>query len=186
MPIAYSLNLASFQELLQRVLADCLKALKVRLACRLLDEHQRLVGQAGEQLQNIVRGDVTTCADGFGGVQRTPACEDRHAAKQRTFRLAQQVVTPVDEGAQRLLPRQSRPAAAGQQVEAVVQAGSDLFRGQHPDARCCELQSQRDAVELLADTGNRGRVLLVQQECRLDGACPLDEKTDGLDFVQRF
>ena len=79
---------------------------------------------------------------------------------------------------------QSRPAAAGQQVEAVVQAGGDLFRV-NTLARAASSEPA-GCVELLADTGNRGRVLLVQQNVGWMALARSTKKTDGLDFVQRF
>ncbi len=99
-------------------------------------------------------------AHGLGGLQREAAREDRQPAEQDALRLGQQVVTPVDGGAQRLVPRDGRAAAGGQQREAVVQAGGDLLHRKHLHAGGGQFDRQRDAVQALADLHHVRRVLL--------------------------
>ena len=68
---------------------------------------------------------------------------------------------------------------AGQKPEALVEPSRELLCRQRLHPRRAELQGQRDAVEALADLGDRGRVALGEHEVRLQRRCPLDEQLDG-------
>ena len=63
-------------------------------------------------------------------------------------------MTPVDQRVQRLMPGQGRTAAAGEQVETVVEAVQELLDRQDLEARCRELDRHRDAVEPPAHRGD--------------------------------
>ena len=76
-----------------------------------------------------------------------PSGEHREPGPQPLLGLAAQLVAPVDERAQRLLPGQRRPAPAGEQAEPVVQAVGELLDGQRAQPRRGELDRQRHAVE---------------------------------------
>ena len=87
-----------------------------------------------------------------------PPAKTASRRSERPLRLGQQVVAPVERRPQRLLARQRRPAAAGQQPEAVVQPRGDLLDRQRPHPRRRQLERQRDAVQPPADRGHRRRV----------------------------
>ena len=152
----------------------------------LVHDDQRLVHQprrAGRQRRQ--RSTPSPAHDRLGGVERPAAREDRQPPEQRPLRLGQQPVAPVDQAAQRLVPRERRPAAAGQQAEAVVEPRGDLLDGERPHARGGQLDRQRDAVQPLADLGHRRRVRIRQGEVGLHRGGPVDEEPHGLVLRQR-
>ena len=69
--------------------------------------------------------------DGTGRFQAEHAAEYPQAAKDHTLGLAQKLITPVERRSQGLMARQRRPPSPGQQVEAIVEMGNELF-----DAEC--------------------------------------------------
>ena len=86
----------------------------------------RPAGRAGRAASSRRDGSPAQTASAASSV--AAAGEDREAARRaRRSRLVEQVVAPVDRRPQRLLARQRGPAAAGQQAEAVVEAGGDLL-----------------------------------------------------------
>ena len=64
---------------------------------------------------------------------------------------AQQIVAPVDRRPQRPLALEYGPAAARQQVEAIVKPRGDLLDRHRGRARGCELEGERDAIQPTAD-----------------------------------
>ena len=69
-------------------------------------------------------------------------------------------------------------AALRQQPEAIVQARGELVerQGRHPRRR--QLDRQRDAIEPLADLGDRRGILCGQVETRQHRCGPIDEELD--------
>ena len=74
---------------------------------------------------------------------------------QFLLRLAQQLITPVERGAQRLVPRQRGAAPACQQGETILQSAHHFARAQCRRAGGRELDRERDAVEASTDRGDR-------------------------------
>src|SRR5262249_32837558 len=62
--------------------------------------------------------------------ERRGAEKHRQPGEQYLLRIAEQVVAPVDQGVQRLLSRQRRAAACGQQTETFIEAARKLLRRQ--------------------------------------------------------
>src|SRR5205823_14013692 len=106
------------------------------LAVVLLDQHERLVDQAGEQLEDLVRtkdqgprtkdgwvdlpfvirlSSFVVSADRLGGLQAPATGDDGKPPQQRSLLVGEQIVAPIDGGAERLLPRQGGAAAAGEE-----------------------------------------------------------------------
>ena len=84
--------------------------------------------------------------------------EDGQATQQQALRLRQQLIAPVERRAQRPMPRDCSAAPAGQQREAIAQAGGHLLDPQHGRAGRGEFDGERYAVEVPADRGNRREV----------------------------
>ena len=116
-----------------------------------IGEDERLLHETPEEIQDVQRIDRVTGADRLGRLERTPRREDRQPSEDGPLRLGQEVVAPVDRGAQRLMPRDRRPASAGQEAEAVVEACCDLLDRERPDPSRGELDRQRDPVQAAAD-----------------------------------
>ena len=96
----------------------------------------------------------------------------------------EEVVAPIDQRAQRLLARQSRPIAARQQTEAIRQALRNALDGQRAHAGRRKLDRERYAVEAMADVDDEDRVLLGQAKARLRGARPIHEKRYRREIAQ--
>ena len=92
-----------------------------------LPGHQRLVDQRRQQVQRRTRVVLPDAQTASSVVQGEPAGEHAEPAQQPLLCRGQQVVTPVDGRPQRLLPRQGRPAAAGEQREPIRQPVQDLL-----------------------------------------------------------
>ena len=97
----------------------------------ILGQHQRLIDQPGKQLEHAPLFHRLAAAHTFCGLQCPASREHRQATEQELLRVRQQVVTPIDRRKQRLVPRQRGPAAAGQQIQAIVQTIRDLLDRQH-------------------------------------------------------
>src|SRR5215475_11902548 len=92
------------------------------------------------------------------------AGEDGKATQHRGLRLRQQIVAPVERGAKRLVTRQCSAAPAGQQAKAFVKVRRYFSHAKHIGAHRCQLESQRDAVELAANLQNRRHMGIVDVE----------------------
>jgi hypothetical protein len=148
-------------------------------AAALVHHDKRLVAQMGEQVQHLPVLDVVPRGHGLGGLQRPAAGKNSQPGQEPLFRLGQQIVGPVNQGAKRLLARQGGARPAREQPETIVQTGGDLFRGQQFDARGGQFDGERDAVELMAHLGDRGRVFARQCETGLARHRPIHEKLHG-------
>ena len=118
---------------------------------RSFGDHQRLVDQRSEQVEHPLALDSLAGADLLGRLEGKAAGEHRQAAKQRSLVVGEQLVAPVDRGAQGLKPGQGRARPAGQEAEAIREAGCDLLDREHPHPGGGELDRQRQPVELGAD-----------------------------------
>ena len=173
-------RLAGRDELFARVLADRLEhPVPHRVA---VHEHERAIDEAGQtvfQVEGIHPAGVV--ADDPGRHRDRPApAEHRQAPEQAAVLVVEEVPAPIDHRVERLLARDGRPAAPGQQTEPVAQPHRDVVRRHRRDARRRELDRQRDAVESLADLDDRGHVGIAKRERRVGGGGPLGEQPDGL------
>ncbi len=116
-----------------------------------------------------------------GGIRR----RTRRAAKQRLLLAQQQVVAPLDRGAQRPLALVQILRAAGEEVQPLVEAAQERGRWKRAHAGRGELDRERQALEPDADLGDGGRVLARQDELVDGGARPLAEEADRLAQRQR-
>jgi hypothetical protein len=105
--------------------------------------------------------------------------------QQPLFRIVQQVVTPVDQRAQCLLAWQRRSRAARQQSETLVQLAVDLFERKVPRPRCRQLNGQRDAVQSVADGGERRSVLVGDLKIRAGEQGPIGEQLHRIERRDR-
>jgi hypothetical protein len=111
-----------------------------------------------QQIHHVRCGEARARGHVLGGFEREAAGEDGETAEQRALEPGEQVVTPVDAGAQRSLAWQRGAVAARQQAETIGKVRGDLLDGQRADARRGELDRQRNAVEVAADVGDCGGI----------------------------
>ena len=101
---------------LERVLAHRVEHAKARYPDpRLLSPQEIRVEERGQRLELRVTDDL-------GGFERAPACEHRQVTQESLGRSVQELVAPVDRGAQRLLPGRNVAGAAGQNSEGLLQS----------------------------------------------------------------
>src|SRR5439155_9224617 len=100
---------------------------------------QRLVHQTNQEVRDVGPLDPPTKAHLLGGLQGPPATEHGESSQDGPFFFGQQVVRPVDERLQRLLPGQGRAAAPGEEAEPVVETIEDLVYRQRAEAGGCQL-----------------------------------------------
>ena len=139
---------------------------------------QRLVRERGYQVKHLIRADAAARAYLHGRLQHRTAAEDGEAAPEHSLGVVEQVPAPVDDRAERLMPRHRGAASAGQQPEPVIEAGRDLLRGHGAQPGRGELDRERHAVESTADPGYGGRVDFGDLELGEDGAGSLDQQAD--------
>src|SRR5262245_55849870 len=102
--------------------------------------------------------------------------------QQTLLFLRQEPVAPIERGSQGPMLLNRCAAPAGQQRKAIAQTCSDLL---HPDgcgAGRGELDGERNPVELPADLGDRGEILRLRREARVECLCPGDEQLDSAGF----
>jgi hypothetical protein len=182
------LALVGLSQPLARVLAHRFQEPVAHIVAVHVGDDERLLDQLAEHVEKYLAMQVRRTADGVDGVQAPAAGEGREPSQQHAFRLAQQVVAPVDGSAKRLLAPWGGPAACRQQSEAVVQVRGDLSRAEQRGARRGQLARQRHAVEPAARLTYRRRVLGGQRERRQRTRRPLDEQARrwrALDLGQR-
>ncbi len=163
-------------------LADRLEEAVPRHRGGVIDAHDRLVDQVGEQFEH--RSVPVVGGDGLGGVER----EVRHHGESPGDRLlvgVEEVVAPGHRGFERLLARQRRAAAAGQQPEAVFERRLDAGRAHHPDPGGREFDGQRDAVETVDDPGDRGEFVVARGEVGTGAVRALHEQLDARIPIER-
>jgi len=139
------------------------------------DADERLVDQAREEVDDLAARDGSARTHVLRRLEREAAGEDRQAPEEHALLAGEQVVAPLDGGAQRLLARARRAAAGGEDVEAVAQPRRDLVQRQRCHARRGKLDGQRHAVQAPADLLDRLLVLLARAEVRVGGGA-LDEQ----------
>ena len=162
MPIAQTRVLAGRLQAFAGVLADRLQhAIPAIVEVR---DDERLVDKTHQQIENLRLLDLAAGADLLGCVERPAAREHGQATEQHTLRRRKQVVAPVDQCPQRLLPRQRRPATPRQQVEAILKAGGDRIQRHRAHAGSGKLDRERYAVEMPADLRNRGCIRIGDPE----------------------
>ena len=89
--------------------------------------HERLVDEAADS-RHVVGVEPLVRADRFGRVERAAAREHREPREDAPLVVVEQVVAPVDDARAASAGAGAPCGAAGEQAEAVVEAGGDLAR----------------------------------------------------------
>ena len=112
--------------------------------------------------------------------RRTPTAAATAPARARV----EQLVAPVDRRAQRLLPRRRRPAAAGQQPEAVVEPCRDLLHGQHATRAAASSSASGMPSSRRQICATAGAFASVSANAGSADARPVDEQPHRLVLVE--
>src|SRR3954454_8123508 len=105
---------------------------------------------------------------------------DREALKQRSVGAFEQVVTPVDRTAQRLLAAGEIARPTGEQCQVLIQARSDCCQWQCPCPRRAQFDRERQTVQPAAYLDDDWSRLVGQRERGLDRSGTIDEQLNGL------
>ena len=141
---------------------------------------ERLFDQGDQEVDGAGFARVAAVAHGSCSLQRPAAREHRQALQKGALGSRQQVVAPVDRGAQRLVVRHGGRVALGEQAEALVQSRGDLVHRKRIHARRRELDGERDAVETPADVRDGRGVAAIHVERVLRPARAVDEEAHRL------
>src|SRR5262249_12181065 len=117
---------------------------------------EALIHQRSETFEDVgaVAGNRLRC------LQRAATGEDRQPAEERRLFLAQQVVAPGDRVPQCLLPGRQIARSANQQSQTLLQPRQQPFGREQLDARCRQLDRQRQPIQPAADLGYHRRALV--------------------------
>ena len=111
---------------LRGVLAQALEEDELGHAALGRPAHEALVQQRAHDVQHV---GVPVAAHLLGGVQRPRADEGREPAEQRALVLGEQVVAPLEGGAQRAVAGGRVAGVGGEHRHAVAQPVGELARG---------------------------------------------------------
>src|SRR5205085_1597081 len=155
-----------------RRLARSLQAFDRVLANRLEHPEPFRLAHADEALvdERLKAVDVGV-ADRFGSVERAAFDKDTQAREQTLLLVVEEVVRPLDRGAQRPLAQLRVPASA-EKIESRAETVEQLRRRQHRRARRRELERERQVVEAFAEVVHE----LVGLEVRSKRAGACDEE----------
>ena len=155
-PVAHGPELSRRLEAVERVLADGLEQVIADHRAVLLRNHERLVHERGQQVQRGHRPAAAAARHLLHRLEREAALEHAQAPEQRALVVRQELVAPVDGGAQRPVARQRRLVSVREEVEAVREPGGDLLHRENAHARRGKLDRKRDPVQLRAHGEQRG------------------------------
>jgi hypothetical protein len=167
--------LVAIGEALTRVGLDRLEHVQPRRRRGVAAAHEQVLGD-----KRLQRGQA--CArDAFGRLDGGAAGEHGKAREVRLDVVVEEVVAPVDRGAQRLLAEVGVARARAGSREGVVEARGDLRRREQIAAGGRQLHGEWQAVHAPADVGDDGGVGVVEDEDGIAGTCALAKQSDGVD-----
>ena len=132
-----------------------------------------------EQRIQAVKDRCAHVAYRFGCLDRPASRKDGHLIEQRPLVRAEQIVTPSDRVAQRLLPRWRVARSAGQQRQWLLQTGQQRSGRKRLASRRGQLDRQWEAIQPATNRRDRSRVCRCYDKARLAGTHLFDEKHRG-------
>ena len=104
MPCRLRLVLARSLQLFTRIDAGRLEHPIARRFAGGFGQDERFVDERRQQVEGVQVVEIRAAADGDRALERKAVNEDAEAPEQRSLALVEQIVAPIDEGPQRLLP----------------------------------------------------------------------------------
>ena len=175
MVASYGLAVAALGEPLERVLPDRLEHSEAGIAFgHALGAKQAVVQ---ERLDPVDQVQVEVGGHGRGAVEREAADEHAEAGEERLLVGREEVVAPVDRGAECSVPLgQTGTRHRLQQLESAAEPLEDRARREQLDPCRSELERERQPVEAKAELGDRLGVLIGELEVGPRLACTVDEQ----------
>ena len=119
-------------------------------------------------------------AERRGGVAVEAADKDGERAERILLSGIEELIAPLDSGADGSVVRGRQPASASEHAKLRLEASEYLLGGHDTDSCRRELDGQRQPVETLAQTSDRGVRVGAGQEIRLALPGPLHEDPVGV------
>jgi hypothetical protein len=166
-------------ELVVRVRARRLEQPVTRRVVVRLRRDERLVDERLQQIEDVEFIAPVDRTDRRRTVERKAIDEHAQAPEECALPLVEEIVAPVDERVERLLPGHRVAAAAGEHAEAFVEPVVQLLGAQQLHACRREFERERDAVEPAADIRDRRRVRVGQRETPIGGRRTIGEERHG-------
>ena len=171
--------LPALLEPLQRELAHRLEQRQPRPLARLVrSPDEALVDERLQVVEHRARRHHPP-SELLGRRKSAASCADRHALEEPLLVGLEEVVAPRQRVAHGALSRRQIRRPADEEVERRAQPLEQRLRREQPHSGGGELDRQREAVELLADGGDRGLVPGGEREARRHDAGPVGEQPHG-------
>ena len=180
MPSSHVGFVTRFRKSITSVLPDRFEEPVAGLTALSLHQHQRLVHERRQQIQDVYSLHASVCADRLGGLQGPPSGKHRQPPEQLPLCLREQVITPVDRCAQRLLAREHDPASSGEEAEPIIQPGGDLFHRQDIDPGRRQFDGERNAIQPLTDLRHGWSVFACDGKPWGGRHCSIEKEAHGL------
>ncbi len=169
-------------ELLGGKFTNCLQHREACVLARTFDPAQQALLDKCAKLCGHVRG--WPACNGAGGVPVEPVDAHREAAEQRLFLGSEKVVTPGDRIRHRLLPVRQVARRVPGRAHPVRKLREQICWRQQCRPCCRQFDREGQAVEALADAGDRLQVVVSVGERRVNGPGALDEELARGGLVQ--
>jgi hypothetical protein len=98
--------------------------------------------EVSDSLHNARYVEACALCNGDSCAKREPAHKNRETPQKLTLRCRQQLVAPVECGAERSVPCQGRTTTSRQQREAIPEANRHLFKSKRNGTRRGKLDRQ--------------------------------------------
>jgi hypothetical protein len=138
--------------------------------------HEALVDERGDSVERVDAEVVVGVADRLDGFECAATLEDSEPPEEALFVFVEEVVAPVDGGAERSLARGEVLRTAGEKAKAVLEPVENGLRGKMRDTGRRELYGEGQAVEAAADGGDGEGVGFGEGEIGLEGARAVGEE----------
>src|SRR5206468_7303427 len=116
---------------LQPERAERLEQAVPRRAAVLLDDDQRAIDKSDQEVQHVRRLEAASAPDALRGLEAKAASENTQSVEEQLLARGQELVAPLDRGAQRLVSDGRRATATAEQSESIVQSVRDLLDAEH-------------------------------------------------------
>ena len=182
--VVNGIGLIAFLEPVSGEFANRLEHQKARLFEIGNAAEQALIGELVERVDHVEAAEVSgRPAHRLQLGQAATPREYREPRQQATLAGVQQVVTPLNCAAKRLLTA-GKIASSGSErgAQGLIQPAEQGLRRKELDPGGRQFDRERQPVDALTDSGDGGRIVIGGLEIRLDRDRALDEEPDCLEL----
>jgi hypothetical protein len=140
----------------------------------------RLLDERAHDPGNLLGFQPVAGTDRLSRIELEPTREHREAGPQRSLVLTQELVAPVDRRLERLLAEGHTAVPRTQRVEPGAEPTIKGVQAKGVEPHRCQLERERDAVDMRADAQDGGGVRGVHGEALPDGTRALHEQGYGV------